>query len=85
MPVEMMFELKRLEESVGRGRTVGCCQKWEFELFVSFLRVALEFPLRRGKLAKAGIFPLDSTDPTEGFLDGMFVRVFRSHRFVRHR
>ena len=36
---EMMFKLDRLDESVGRGRTVGCCQKWEFELVVSFLKV----------------------------------------------
>ncbi len=34
-----MFKLERLDESVGRCRTVGCCQKWEFELFVSFLKV----------------------------------------------
>ena len=31
----MLFKLERLNESVGRGRTVGWCQKWEFELFVS--------------------------------------------------
>jgi hypothetical protein len=64
----------RLDEGVGRGRTVGCCQKWEFELLVSFLKVALEFPLCRGSSQKRAI-PLDTTHPTEGLLDGMFARV----------
>lgn len=69
----MMFELERLEESVGKGRTVGC-QKWEFESFVSLLKVALEFPLCRGARKSADI-PLVTTHPTEGLLDGMFARV----------
>jgi hypothetical protein len=63
----------RLDESVGRGRTVGCCRKWEFELFLSFLKVALEFPLWGSSQKRA--YSSGDAHPTKGLPDGMFGRV----------